>query len=105
VCKGTTCASFILSGKTEDSIDLFTKFDHIFLSAFRKGYGCQITLLKVIENWKKALENKYVAAILMNLSKAFDCTYLPHDRLLLKLKSSRLKVNFLSLVFFPTAIA
>ena len=27
MCKGTTCASFNLSGKTEDSIDLFTKFD------------------------------------------------------------------------------
>ena len=68
-------------------VEFFESHFHIFLSAFRKGYGCQITLLKVIENWKKALENKYVAAILMNLSKAFDCTYLPHDRLLLKLKS------------------
>jgi hypothetical protein len=55
---------------------------HIFLPAFRKCYGCQTTLLKVIEYWKQALdENKYVAAILMNLSKAFD------DLLLLKLKS------------------
>jgi hypothetical protein len=29
---------------------------------------------KIIEDWKKALdENKYIAAILMDLSKAFDC--------------------------------
>jgi hypothetical protein len=37
-----------------------------------------------IEDWKKALdENKYIAAILMDLSKAFD--RLPHDLILLKL--------------------
>jgi hypothetical protein len=36
VCKGTTCASFNLSGKTEDSIDLFTKFDMGFETA---GFG------------------------------------------------------------------
>jgi retron-type reverse transcriptase len=57
-----------------------------FLSAFRKGYGCQTALLKIIEDWKKSLdENKFVAAILMDLSKAFDC--LPHDLILLKLKA------------------
>ena len=56
------------------------------LSAFRAGYGCQTALLKVIEDWKIALdENKYIAAILMDLSKAFDC--LPHDLLLQKLKT------------------
>ena len=68
-------------------VEYFESHFHIFLSAFRKGYGYQTTLLEVIENWKKALENKYVAAILMDLSKAFDCSCLPHDLLLLKLKS------------------
>ena len=33
MCKGTTCASFNLPGKTEDSIDLFTKFDMGFETA------------------------------------------------------------------------
>jgi hypothetical protein len=43
------------------------------LSAFRKGYVCQTALLKVIEDWKKALDqNKYVAAILMDLSQSRD---------------------------------
>jgi hypothetical protein len=67
LCKGTTCASLSLSGNVDVS------HFHTFLSAFRKGYGCQTALLKVIENWKKALDqNKYVAAILMDLSKAFE---------------------------------
>jgi hypothetical protein len=36
----------------------------------RKGFGCQTASLKIIEDWKKALdENKYIAAILMDLSK------------------------------------
>ena len=62
----------------------FDKVFHPSLSAFRSGYGCQIALLKIIEDWKKALdENKFVAAILMDLSKAFDC--LPHKLLINKL--------------------
>lgn len=66
--------------------EFFNKHFNIYLSAFRLGYGCQTTLLKVIEDWKKALdENKYIGAILMDLSKAFDC--LPHDLLLLKMKA------------------
>ena len=67
-------------------VKFFDSHFHTFLSAFRKGYGCQTALLKVIEDWKKALDqNKYVVAILMDLSKAFDC--LPHDLLILKLKT------------------
>jgi hypothetical protein len=39
------------------------------LSAFRSGFGCQMALLRIIEDWKKALDdNKFIAAILMDLS-------------------------------------
>ena len=41
-------------------------------------------------------DNKYVAAIVMDLSKAFDC--LPHDLLLLKLKYNCLSENALKLM-------
>ena len=65
---------------------------NVYLSTFRPGYGCQSTLLRITGDWKQALdENKYVAAILMDLSKAFD--YLPHDLLLLKLKAYGVSEN------------
>ncbi|KAK2164516.1 hypothetical protein NP493_1410g00014 [Ridgeia piscesae] len=52
-----------------------------FLGAFRPGMGCQSTLLRLVEDWRKALDShKYVAAILLDLTKAFDC--LPHSLLL-----------------------
>ena len=66
------------------------------LSAFRSGIGCQTALLRIIEDWKKALDdNKFIAAILMDLSKAFDC--LPHNLLMLKLEAYGLSENSLKL--------
>ena len=57
-----------------------------FTAAFRKQHSCQSVLIKIIEDWKQAFDqNKYVGAILMDLSKAFDC--LPHTLLLAKLKA------------------
>ena len=66
-------------------MDHFERLFNPYLNAFRPGLGCNTALLKVVEDWKIHLDdNKYLAAILMDLSKAFDC--LPHDLLLLKLE-------------------
>ena len=59
--------------------------------------GCQSTLLRLVEDWRKALDNHtYVAAILMDLTKAFDC--LPHSLLLGKLSAYGLSDKSCSLV-------
>ena len=56
------------------------------LSAFSQGYGCQDTLLTLIENWRKdLLKNNKIGALLMDLSKAFDC--MPHELLIAKFKA------------------
>ena len=58
-------------------------FDN-YLAAFSKGFGCQTTLLRLAEDWNKDLDKQfYVGAVLMDMSKAFDC--LPHDLIIAKL--------------------
>ena len=71
---------------SEQLTEHFNSVFHDFLSAFRASYGCQTTLLRLVEDWKQALDNNmYIGAILMDLSKAFDC--IPHDHLLAKLQA------------------
>ena len=59
------------------SLQLTDYFNHIFadlLSAFRKGYSCQSTLLNMIEHFRCALaRGVYIACISMDISKAFGC--------------------------------
>ena len=50
---------------------------------FRKGYSAQQSLLTMTEKWRASLrQNGTYAALLTDLSKAFDC--LPHDLLIAK---------------------
>ena len=69
------------------SIQAAEHFNSIFsalLSAFRKGYNCQSTLLNMIKKFKCALDKgEYVACVTMDISKAFDC--LPHCLTICKL--------------------
>ena len=64
----------------------FDKIQSNFISAYRSRYSSQHVVLRLIEQWRKCLDkNKVFGAILMDLSKTFDC--LPHDLLIAKLEA------------------
>ena len=67
---------------------MFAFFENIcndMLAAYRPRYGCPPVLLKLIEDWKNALDKKEnIGAILMDLSKAFD--FISHILMICKLK-------------------
>ncbi len=70
----------------EQLMDFFSNIFNDMLCAYRKKYGCEHVLLKVIDSWKNALDsNKFAGTILIDLSKAFDCV--PHGLLITKLKA------------------
>jgi hypothetical protein len=78
---GTPASSITKTGRHDIAEILLKDFGWNNFN-IRPGFGCQTALLKIIEDWKKALDDsKFIAAILMDLSKAFDC--LPHNLLLL----------------------
>ena len=55
-----------------------------FIAAYRKTYSSSHVLIRLIEKWKKHLDNKkIVGTVLMDLSKAFDC--IPLDLLIAEL--------------------
>ena len=68
-----------------------------YLCGFRKNHNVQYSLLKMIESWKKQLDNgEKVGAIFMNLSKSFDT--INHSLLLAKLKAYDFPNQALSLL-------
>ena len=70
----------------DQMIAFFEEMLSAFLSAFRKKYSCETVLIKMIEDWKYLLDkHKVIGAMLIDLSKAFDC--LPHKLLLAKLNA------------------
>ena len=67
------------------------------ISAYRQGYSCHHVLLKLTDEWRNHLDqNKYVGAILMDLSKAFDC--LPHELLIAKLAAYGFEKKYIAVI-------
>ena len=55
-----------------------------YIATYREHYSSNHVLITLIGNWKKTLDEKFfVGAILIDLSKVFDC--IPHDLLIAKL--------------------
>ena len=81
----------------EQIYDYIKPLLHKYLSGFRKGYSCQDILLRMTEDWRKALDNgQTVGAVAIDLSKAFDC--MPHGLLIAKLKAYGFSDNACSFI-------
>ena len=74
------------------------KFLSPYLFGYRPGYGTEYCLVSMIEMWKKALDEGYVAgAVLTDLSKAFDC--ISHDLLIAKLAAYGFEKSALLMIY------
>ena len=68
-----------------------------FHCGFRKGYGAQDCLLAILEHWRSAVDKgKAFGALLIDLSKTFDC--LSHELIIAKLNAYGFSLAALKLV-------
>ena len=84
---------------SHDSLSNFTdKVLSKFVSTYRKYYSSNHVLLKLIKDWKKSLDDKnIIGAVLVDLSKAFDC--IPHDLHVAKLHAYGLPMDEINFTF------
>ena len=92
-CVSKIYERLIASQLTDFLNPIFSKY----LCGFRKNYSTESALLNMIRNWQNAIsKSSKVGAILMDLSKAFDC--LPHDLLVAKLHAYGMGFESLDLI-------
>ena len=76
----------------------FEKYFSPFISAYRKSYSTQQVLIRLLEEWREKLDKKsVVGAVLMDLSKAFDC--IPHDLIIAKLAAYGIERKNIRLIY------
>ena len=92
------CSSKIFERVIANQLNLF--LESIFsksLCGFRKQHSTQSALLNMLHRWQTALSSSgKIGAILMDLSKAFDC--LPHDLFIAKLHAYGMSINSLNFI-------
>ena len=75
-------------------VSALSEYMSLFVSAYREGYSTQHVLVRLLEEWRKQLDDDYIVGdVLMDLSKALDC--IPHNLLIAKLDSDGLNRNVL----------
>ena len=68
-----------------------------FLCGLRKQHSTEHALIRMIEKWKCMDDSGTTVAVLMDLSKAYDCIL--HDLLITKLHTYGVNINTLKLLF------
>ena len=65
------------------------------VSAYRKNYSFQHVLIRLLEEWRKSLDNNYVVGrVLMDLTEGFDCVL--QDVLIAKFEAYGIHENLLA---------
>ena len=82
----------------ENLMNHINTFISIFISAYRKCYSTNHVLISLTENWKKSLvEEIFVGAILMDLSKTFDS--MPYDLFIDKMYAFGFSINGVTFIY------